>query len=482
MIMKKIFFPLLTILFSLLYTSAWGVNDFTIGNLGYRIESVENRSVYVSEALYDSKGVYVIPEEIQYNGVTFYVKGIDFMAFSRDGIKSVTIPSSINEIVACGFWSLLPSIETLIIEDSPEILDCSWMHGVNDYEGGQFSRTIVKDVYIGRNLAYVPYEEYYRDYSPFNGSSPTIETLEVGKYVTDLSYLNFQYYNSAKIKSITLHTTEPPKAPSFNNLQLVNVEVVVPRGSLEKYQSATTWSSFINLKESTENICKITLEYDKESGSIYTNGQLVDKEISLDSGSDLELILIPKTGKVIAGVYVNDENRLSDIVNNTLLISNITSDTSIRVVFSAPLRKVSMQNGESGAYCLKVEDGSSLEIAIEAGNGWKIKSLLVNNVDKTGEMVGDQLLLENITTDYTIAAVFEETSSSIKSLSSNNLEDVDIMIFDKTISFINAENASKTVFDASGKLIYSGTGNSYTVPNSGIYIITIKDKKYKVVL
>ncbi|MBQ7461053.1 MAG: hypothetical protein IJS63_02190 [Bacteroidaceae bacterium] len=477
--MKKSLFAFFV--FALLtQAKAWnGYYDFVVGNLAYSITSVDKRTVSVSETLYDEDGIYVIPEEVEYNGVKFTVDNIGFLAFDSYWAKSVTIPPSVKDITQSGFYNSDKTIETLIIKDSPDILDCTMLHGVNDYDGGQFTCTIIKYLYLGRDLTYVPYSEYYRDYRPF-GYPNKMETLEVGQYVKDLSHLSLEYCNN--LSNVILHTTEPPVAPSFSNLQYVNVNVTVPRGTLNKYKASTTWKSFINLKESEENTSKITLDYDNESGSVFVNRQPADKEFSVENGSNIELMLIPAMGKVVSGLYVNGENKLPELTNNVILLTNITSNTTIKIVFSAPNHTVKMMCGIGGAYCLSVEDGSSLDVIIEEEDGWMISSVYVNNVDKTNELSNKHLHLKNISTDCKITAIFEEDSPDAISAYSNNINNAEIRLNGRNMFFLNASESIKKIYDSSGKLIYSGTEDQYTVPDSGIYIVVLNSNKYKIAM
>ena len=465
----------------LIQANAWNGNyDFAVGDLGYRIGSVDKRMVYVAEALYNDDGTYVIPEEVEYNGVKFSVVSIDVLAFNGSWIKSVTIPPSVDYIEESGFYNNQKTIESLIFQDSPVILDCTRLHGVNDCEGGQFTRTNAKYVYLGRDLTFVPYSEYYRDYSPFGNANNTIETVEIGQYVKDLSYIPLKYNDN--LSNIILHTTEPPVAPSFSNLQYVNLNVTIPRGTLDKYKASTTWKSFINLKESEENASKITLDYDNESGSVFVNRQPSEREFSVENGSNIELLLIPAMGKVVSGLYVNGENKLSELTNNAILLTNVTSNTTIKIVFSVPNHTVKMMCGMGGAYCLSVEDGSSLDVIIEEEDGWTISSVFVNNVDKTRALSNKHLYLNNISTDYKITAIFAEDSPDAISAHSGNVNNTDLRLNGRNIVFLNSGDSIKKIYDISGELIYSGTGNQYTVPDSGVYIVVLNGNKYKIAM
>ena len=100
--MKNFLLALLSI-FS--FTAMAQYYEFMVGEFGYEIISLEDRTVAVGYAEPGGSGVYVIPEKITYSDVEFSVIRIDFMAFSTWGIKSVTIPPSIELIEPAGFWN-----------------------------------------------------------------------------------------------------------------------------------------------------------------------------------------------------------------------------------------------------------------------------------------------------------------------------------------------------------------------------------------
>lgn len=473
-IMKKSLFAL--IVFALLiHANAFSINyDFAVNGIGYRFESVEKRTVYVACTFPGYDGIYVIPSDVEFNGIKFAVEYIGVLAFSDSWVKNVTIPPTINYIQQSAFYNSSKSLETLIIEDSPNILDCTMLHGINDYDGGQFTRTIIKNLYLGRDLDYVPYSEYYRDYRPF-GWLNTIETIEIGEYVSDASHLDLTTCNN--LKSITLYGENPPKSPNFTKMQYVTLPVIVPKGELEKYKGSA-WGSFYNLKEFESSTSKLTILYDDKIGSVYVNRQFVEDEISLENGSDAQITIVPFPGIEIRSVLVNGEERIAEMANNTLYLHNVNEDMTIQIVLSAPKRMVRMVT-DGGTYGFAVENGSPLELFIEPDEGWSIRDVFVDGKNCTASLANNRLSFDAVTDDHLVQTVFEGTIDYVNELHSSK---VDVTIEGMRIIAHNAGKDPLRIFDTKGHLLYEGQSKVFTAPQTGIYIVEVGKNKYKIAL
>lgn len=473
-IMKKFLFGF--IVFALLiHAKAFSINyDFAVDGIGYRFESVEKKTVNVATTLPGFDGIYVVPSEVEFNGITFTVDYIAVMAFSSSWVKNVTIPSTINYIQEGAFYNSEKSIETLIIEDSPDVLDCTMLHGINDYDGGQFTCTKIKNLYLGRDLTYVPYSQYYRDYRPF-GYLNTLETVEIGEYVTDASHLDLRNCNN--LKNIKLYGGNTTYIPQFTNMQYVTLPVIVPKGELDKYK-ASSWGKFYNLMEEESSSSKLNFVYDEQLGSVYVNRQFVEDEISLPNGSDAQITIIPNQGIEIRSVMVNGEERIAEITNNTLYLNNVNGDMTIQIVLSAPQRMVRMIV-DGGTYGIAVENGSALDLFIEPDEGWSIKNVFVDGKNCTASLVNNRLSFDAVTDDHLVQTVFEDNIDYVNEIQSSK---VDVTIEGKRIIVHNAGNDPLRIFDTKGHLLYEGQSEIYTAPRMGIYIVEVGKNKYKIAL
>ena len=458
--------------------SAQKYYDFAVGDFDYRIISVTDRTVSVAYVENNEDGIYVIPENIEFEGVNFSVIRVDQLAFGTWDIKSVTIPPSIKLLQEGAFYNGWDGIETIIISDSPEILDCTALKGVNDLYLGQFGTTQCKNLYLGRDLDFIPYSEYYRYFDPFYGVG-TLEKIEVGKYVTDISHLGNTGHQN--LKELTIHALTPPKITdtTFEDLLYITLNVKVPAEALETYRSAKNWSKFVKLTAIEETSFKVNVDYDATMGSVYVNQTLYNGELVYEKGTDLEVTILPARGKEVRSVLVNGVEKIGDLESNTLYLDGVEENLKIEVKFAVPNCMIRLVCGDGGAVAFPVASGGEIELSLQPEAEWVIKSVYVNNMDLTSEVQNSKLHLKNITKDQSVAIVFEKKSTATAQTLTN---DVSISVTGKTISTV-ANHECIELYDLSGNLLHQSASNStYTVPQSGIYIIKVGSRTYKVAI
>ena len=136
----------------------------------------------------------------------------------------------------------------MIIDDGEETLTLSYNNRVFSYSDvgeGLFSSCPLKYVYIGRHL-YFEYDKRY-GYHPFYHCRKSITEIAFGKYRTSIPFYTEDFSN---LETITLHNPTPPYIYfKFTNAQYMNMNVYVPKGSLEAYQKADVWKNFWGLQE-----------------------------------------------------------------------------------------------------------------------------------------------------------------------------------------------------------------------------------------
>lgn len=287
---KRFFLCTLPIALSTTFLFAQNV-DFKNKNFGFIIKSVPNKTVAITTVDYWGDNSVVIPQTATYNGIDFSVESIEFWLNNNPAswATSITIPQSIKNIGFDSFYNSNFTITDLIIEDSKEELDCTALQYINDCRIGQFARTRLKNLYLGRNLTYYKYFSYsaWTKFPPFEWVSYSkggetglgtagLENVIIGKYVTDISHFS-QFYNYKKLKKITLNCTTPPSLPeplssTFNNLQYISLQIIVPKGSLDVYKETYPWNQFLNISEkevtAIENIENTYVLHSISNGSL----------------------------------------------------------------------------------------------------------------------------------------------------------------------------------------------------------------------
>lgn len=456
---------------------AWASSRITIGDIIYEIGTLSNPFARVVGYKPNTTGEYIIPESIVYNNVTFSVASIH----TWDGceyLKSLTIPKTVDEIVGFSFY-YARNLETLIIADSEEPLDCGNIEGINDVYAPQFSYTKIKKLYVGRPLKYTPYSEQYRDYRPFNYIH-TFEEVEVGATVNDISFFgSLELHNN--FKRLVLNCQEPPlTCDIFSNKQLLNIEVIVPVGTLEKYKSQAPWCDVLNIKESQDNAINITVSYDEKCGSVFLNKQLSNSGTSIhQKGCDVELIFIPAEGYELKSVILNEVDVTQQLLNNTLYIKDVHEDLDIKVEYILPKLKLQISGFNGGCISIPIEKGMTIPIEITPEFGWKINTLFINNRNATSEIYNNTVVVKDIASDIMISVVFEKSEASSISQKCATPK----FTIDSNTIIINNTDESVLVYDTNGRLLHKSMGaTEISLSRNCIYIVKIGDSVYKVAL
>lgn len=154
------------------------------------------------------------------------------------GLTSITIPNSVTSIGNYAFGGCR-TLKSLIIDDRLTTLELSPNIDL-------FSNSPLEYVYIGGKVNY----NGYFGHNPFEPCRGSITEIAFGKYITNIPDYMQAFSN---LETITLHNPIPPSVSSFEftSAQYMNMNVYVPKGSLETYQQADVWKNFWELQPET---------------------------------------------------------------------------------------------------------------------------------------------------------------------------------------------------------------------------------------
>ncbi len=179
---------------------------------------------------------------------------IAYSAFAGcNNLSSITIPSSVEDI------------DDHALECPKEMI---FLEGTNSITiKGYFteSQTLEK-IIIGRNIITYSGNKY-------NDPFANLKEIEIKDNVTDINWL-MSYYERKRdllllekikfgsglskllslshcnnLKTIILTSNTPQDIEEFTNAQYINVNVIVPKGSLESYMQHAVWKKFWNISE-----------------------------------------------------------------------------------------------------------------------------------------------------------------------------------------------------------------------------------------
>jgi carbon monoxide dehydrogenase subunit G len=157
---------------------------------------------------------------------------------------------------------------------------------------------------------------------------------------------------------------------------------------------------------------------------------------SVDKGTSAILKFIADDNNKLKSVKVNGKDVTSTIVNNQYTVSDISASTSIEVAFEAiptySLNIVASGNGKAvyGVTTIRnqsrdftLQEGVSAVVSFTPDEGYRIKSVIVNNIDRTSQVSNGQITISNIKQDTNVEVSFEEippTTHSVRITASGN--------------------------------------------------------------
>ena len=146
------------------------------------------------------------------------------------------------------------------------------------------------------------------------------------------------------------------------------------------------------------------------------------RDFIVTEGESTELDIVPDMGYRIKSVSINNKDMMSSIVDNSLSVRDIRSDTSVKVEFeSIPISKVTILitvssggkvecNGMSisnESRSIAIDEGSSIELTVLANVQYKLGKLTVDDTDMTSSVVDNKVVINNITHNLNINAIFD---------------------------------------------------------------------------
>ena len=188
-----------------------------------------------------------------------------------------------------------------------------------------------------------------------------------------------------------------------------NTSTVLTAGT-HTYKATYTPSDTTNYKTITDIDIEIVV---KDTFNVITsvpggNGTITASKIDVIEGTNVEITFTPDTGYMIDKVLVN--NVETTVTGNKIdLIVNEEKEVAVsykKIPFTVTVKDVAdatiTPNG-----VVSVNYGDTQEFTITANNGYKLVKVLVDETDKTADMVNNTLKLTNITSNINLEVVVE---------------------------------------------------------------------------
>ena len=457
--------------------------DFEVDGLCYNI--ISSNQVEVTYKGYYDQGDYsgklVIPEKVKYGGKEYIVSVIGDNAFSwcRGLTGSLVIPNSVTHIGYCAFFCCsgltgsltIPNSVTsiagqafdgcssltgsLIIPNSVTTIahrafkGCKFTgsliipHSVTTIEEGVFEECsgFTGSLIIPSSVSSIGNYAFY-GCSGFTGfltipSSVTsigddafygcsgITSLFLPSSVTSIGYKAFMYCKRLSYVESQMETPFSFGDDVFLGIAS-NAILVIPKGESYPY-GIIKWFAEIRRK-SASYILSIS-----SSGNGYAsyNGTTIrnkTEDFSLIEGTSPKITFTPDNGYKIKSVKVN--NSAVSVSNNQYTISSINANTTVSVEFEAipPTTytlSITATGSGSASYNgtvvrgktspFTVNEGTNATITFTPDNGYRIKTVKVNNSAVT--VTNNQYSVSNIRANTTISVEFEAIPPTTYTLS-----------------------------------------------------------------
>lgn len=324
---------LLTMLMSMVCTkaSAYDISAKNADGVELYYSKKNNTDLEVSGTNKDSKdfsGILVIPESVEYNGITYNVTSIGEQAFYKNGgLISVIIPKTVTSIGAGSFADCSNLISINIPKNVTYI-------GLNAFRGCSIDKVIIEDLSAWYNIQLDVniYMDSYYDYSnflanPLNNSNhlyidenTEITTLEIPDGITEISAGLF--YGCAGIKEVKIPSSlKKIGSHAFANCSGLT-SIIIPN-NVTQFVNNTTFKNCNSLTY-VELHCKDTPSF---SGNTSIKTLILGEEVEIINGNafkgctGLTSVNIPNSVTSIGDEAFSGCTNLSSV----FLINNSTS-------------------------------------------------------------------------------------------------------------------------------------------------------------
>ena len=253
---------------------------------------------------------------------------------------------------------------------------------------------------------------------------------------------------------------------AFNNIPS-NAILYVPYGTKSKYSKLSCWKDYFkeikewNVKESF--ILSVSNKGLGERGIAYYNEweiRWTERRFSVDEGNSVTITFVPVNGFDIESVTVNNVDVTSSVKDYQYTINNVSANTAVEVSFvkkSTFLLSVKSTGNGSVSYdgntirsntsTFTVNEGASATISFNPDNGYRVKSVKLNNTDVTSSVLSNEYTISSITGNTNVEVEFEPITYtlSIKTTGNGSVSYNSTAIRGNTISFTVNDGTSATI-------------------------------------
>ena len=338
-------------------------------------------------------------------------------------------------------------------------------------------------------------------------------------YYIDGYYRTMDFYYDITIKSNTISVTRIEMTPSSATMEVgetlqlnataypINATNRNLSWSTENYSVASVSSSGVVTARGAGKVWIWARAKDGSGAGNYcvvdvnettkiTSIMLSETEKILTVGDTFELVttVLPENAYNKSLIWSSDNEEIATVSNGVITAMSpgecdITCSSSDGSGMSA-ICHISVQEPEqywisvivpNGNFSINVTDMESVKLKITPDDGYTINSITLDGENQ--EYDNGELVLPKLTHNSTLNIVFvAEAITKIKSVVSDNA-DFKVIVSNHTVSVKGLPSNQKIyVYDTNGAMIKVTTKDSFELPKTGIYILHIGNKSFKLAI
>ena len=246
-------------------------------------------------------------------------------------------------------------------------------------------------------------------------SCDLLKSIVIPASVSNIGSSAFSYVSLQKVE-VSWVTPIVIASNVFSSSTYSNATLLVPGGTVKKYQATATWNKFANIVPTAIGVNMTATA----GGSIRLGDDVVSngtKLLQVEPNSVLTFLITPENTHYLESVTVNGEDMTAQVANGQLTPSDLSEDLEIVATFTAKpfytVTATALGGGTATVGDASVMWGNGTIVTLIPNEGHELKSVTVNNVNKTSEVSDGVLTLNDIRENKNIVANFQIKTFSI---------------------------------------------------------------------
>ena len=356
-------------------------------------------------------------------------------AFHGCNLASIIIPNSVTSIddLAFEYCKKLTSltipenvthIGNYVIRFSSNITSLTVESGNKTYDSRNNCNAIIETatntLVVGCKSTEIPQDVTSLGTTAFT-QCDALEKITLPKSIEKIGYRAFQ--GCSNLTEVISKIKEPFVISDYVFNEISSSAILkVPEGTKEKYQNISSWASKFNSIEEIINSFSLSVKATGYGAAVYNDITIRNNSSSFATleGSSAIVTFTPDEGYRIKSVKLNGTDITSAVTNNQYTISGINSDNALEVEFEQMTYSLSITatgngsvtydettvRGKSSAFTISY--GNNVTISIVPDDGYRIKSVKLNETDITSTIKNNQYTITDIKANSTLEVVFEQ--------------------------------------------------------------------------